>query len=51
MARSKWFLYGAEGASDKDETLAFTFTEKAAQEGLGSAEFVMGCYKEVVQGH
>ena len=41
MARSKWFLYGVKGAFDKDETLAFTFTEKATQKGLGSAELVM----------
>ena len=46
MARSKWFLYGAEGVFDKDETLAFTFAEKAARRGWGSAEFVMGYYKE-----
>ena len=47
MALSKWFLCGAEGAFDKDENLAFTFAEKVAREGLGSAEFAMGYYKEV----
>jgi hypothetical protein len=47
MALSKWFLCGAEGAFDKDETLAFTFAEKAARKGLPSAEFAMGYYKEV----
>jgi hypothetical protein len=47
MALSKWFLCGAEGAFDKDETLAFTFAEKAARKGLLSAEFAMGYYKEV----
>ena len=40
-ARSKWFLYGAEDVCDKDKTLAFTFTEKAARKGLGSAELAM----------
>ena len=47
MALSKWFLCGAEGAFDKDETLAFTFVKRAARKGLGSAEFAMGYYKEV----
>lgn len=47
MALSKWFLCGAEGAFDKDESLAFTFAEKAARRGLPSAEFAMGYYREV----
>src|ERR1700728_4077400 len=29
MALSKWFLCGAEGFFEKDESLAFTFAEKA----------------------
>lgn len=47
MALSKWFLCGAEGSFEKDEALAFTFSEKAARKGLASAEFAMGYYKEV----
>lgn len=47
MALSKWFLCGSEGAFDKDESLAFTFAEKAARKGLPSAEFAMGYYVEV----
>ena len=47
MALSKWFLCGSEGAFDKDESLAFTFAEKAARKGLHSAEFAMGYYTEV----
>lgn len=47
MALSKWFLCGAEGSFDKDESLAFTFAEKAARRGLPSAEFAMGYYMEV----
>jgi len=47
MALSKWFLCGAEGAFEKDETLAFTFAEKAARKGLPSAEFALGYYAEV----
>ena len=33
MALSKWFLCGADGAFEKDESLAFTFAEKAARNG------------------
>lgn len=47
MALSKWFLCGSEGAFEKDESLAFTFAEKAARKGLASAEFAMGYYTEV----
>ncbi|TFK46747.1 HCP-like protein [Heliocybe sulcata] len=47
MALSKWFLCGAEGCFDKDESLAWTFAEKAARRGLPSAEFAMGYYAEV----
>jgi TPR repeat protein len=47
MALSKWFLCGAEGAFEKDESLAWTFAEKAARKGLPSAEFAMGYYAEV----
>jgi TPR repeat protein len=47
MALSKWFLCGAEGSFEKDETLAFTFAEKAAKKGLPSAEFALGYYAEV----
>ncbi|KAI0031848.1 hypothetical protein K488DRAFT_51173 [Vararia minispora EC-137] len=47
MALSKWFLCGAEGAFDKDESLAYVFAEKAARKGLPSAEFAMGYYAEV----
>ncbi|KDN50865.1 HCP-like protein [Tilletiaria anomala UBC 951] len=47
MALSKWFLCGAEGCFDVDESLAFTFADKAARKGLGSAEFALGYYYEV----
>jgi TPR repeat protein len=47
MALSKWFLCGSEGAFEKDESLAYTFAEKAARKGLPSAEFAMGYYMEV----
>ncbi|KAF8875033.1 hypothetical protein BD779DRAFT_1678416 [Infundibulicybe gibba] len=52
MALSKWFLCGSgepgqEGGFDKDESLAWTFADKAARKGLPSAEFAMGYYAEV----
>ncbi|KAL0959499.1 hypothetical protein HGRIS_011209 [Hohenbuehelia grisea] len=47
MALSKWFLCGAEGAFEKDESLAWTFADKAARKGLPSAMFAMGYYAEV----
>jgi TPR repeat protein len=47
MALSKWFLCDSEGSFDKDESLAFTFAEKAARKALPSAEFAMGYYMEV----
>ncbi|KAJ6590719.1 hypothetical protein DFH09DRAFT_1274138 [Mycena vulgaris] len=47
MALSKWFLCGAEGAFDKDESLARTFAAKAAAKGLAAGEFAMGYYCEV----
>ena len=47
MALSKWFLCGAEGHFEKDESLAHTFAEKAARKGLPTAEFALGYYHEV----
>ncbi|TKY84729.1 hypothetical protein EX895_005809 [Sporisorium graminicola] len=47
MALSKWFLCGAESYFDKNETLAYTFADKAARRGLASAEFALGYYHEV----
>ncbi len=47
MALSKWFLCGSEGAFEKDEGLAWVFAERAANQGLPSAEFAMGYYAEV----
>ncbi|PFH49403.1 hypothetical protein AMATHDRAFT_147690 [Amanita thiersii Skay4041] len=53
MALSKWFLCGSgddpssPGYFAKDESLAWTFADKAARRGLPSAEFAMGYYAEV----
>ncbi|CBQ73542.1 related to SKT5-protoplast regeneration and killer toxin resistance protein [Sporisorium reilianum SRZ2] len=47
MALSKWFLCGAESYFEKNETLAYTFADKAARKGLASAEFALGYYHEV----
>lgn len=47
MALSKWFLCGADGCFDKNETLAWTFAERAARHQLPTAEFALGYYLEV----
>ncbi len=47
MAISKWFLCGYEGVFEKDEGLAFTYAQRAAQSGLATAEFAMGYFYEV----
>ena len=47
MAISKWFLCGFEGIFDKNEELAFTYAQRAAQSGLATAEFAMGYFYEI----
>jgi TPR repeat protein len=47
MALSRWFLCGAEGDFEKDDSLAFIFAKKAARKGLPKAEFAMGYYAEI----
>lgn len=47
MALSKWFLVGSEGLFPKNEELAFTYAERAAQSGLPTGEFAMGYFYEI----
>lgn len=47
MSISKWFLCGFEGLFDKNEELAFTHAQRAAQSGLATAEFAMGYFHEI----
>ena len=47
MAISKWFLCGYEGVFDKNEELAFTYAQRAAQSGLATAEFALGYFYEI----
>ena len=47
MAISKWFLAGHEGVFDKDEEMAFKFAQRAAQDGLPTAQFAIGYFHEV----
>lgn len=47
MALSKWFLVGHEGVFPKNETLAFTYAERAAATGLATAEFALGYFYEI----
>ncbi len=49
MALSKWFLVGAEGSFEKNETLARTFAQKAAKARLPSGCFALGYYYECVR--
>lgn len=47
MAISKWFLAGHEGIFEKDEQMAFTYAQRAAQDGLPTAQFAMGYFFEI----
>lgn len=47
MAISKWFLCGHEGVFEKNDELAFTYAQRAAQSGLPTAEFALGYFYEV----
>lgn len=47
MGVSKWFLCGFEGVFEKNEELAFTYAQRAAQSGLATAEFAMGYFYEI----
>lgn len=47
MCISKWFLCGFDGIFEKNEELAFTYAQRAAQSGLATAEFAMGYFYEI----
>ncbi|KAK5953035.1 hypothetical protein OHC33_006157 [Knufia fluminis] len=47
MAISKWFLCGHEGLFEKSEELAFTYAQRAAIDGLPTAQFAVGYFYEV----
>ena len=47
MAISKWFLCGYEGIFEKNEELAFTYANRAAQTKMPTAEFAMGYFYEI----
>jgi TPR repeat protein len=47
MAISKWFLAGHEGVFEKDEEMAFAYAQRAAQDGLPTAQFAMGYFHEI----
>lgn len=47
MAISKWFLCGHEGVFEKNDEMAFTYAQRAAQSGLPTAEFALGYFYEV----
>ena len=47
MSISKWFLCGHEGVFEKNDELAFSYAQRAAQSGLPTAEFALGYFYEV----
>ena len=47
MALSKWFLCGHEGLFEKDDEIAFSYAQRAAQSGNATAEFALGYFCEV----
>lgn len=47
MAISKWFLCGHDGVFQKNEELAFTYAQRAAIDGLATAQFAVGYFYEV----
>jgi TPR repeat protein len=47
MAISKWFLCGYEGIFEKNEALAFTYAQRAAQKEFPTAEFALGYFYEI----
>jgi len=47
MAISKWFLCGHEDVFEKNEELAFTYAQRAAVDGLPTAQFAVGYFYEV----
>ncbi|KAK5130808.1 hypothetical protein LTR08_001642 [Meristemomyces frigidus] len=47
MSLSKWFLVGSDGLFPKNEELAYTYAERAAQSGLPTAEFALGYFCEI----
>ncbi|OAX78061.1 hypothetical protein ACJ72_07634 [Emergomyces africanus] len=47
MAISKWFLCGHEGLFEKNDEMAYTYAKRAAQSGLGTAEFALGYFHEI----
>ena len=47
MAISKWFLCGYEGVFEKNEALAFKYAQRAAYNGLATAEFALGYFYEI----
>lgn len=47
MAISKWFLCGHDGVFEKNEELAFTYAQRAAIDGMPTAQFAVGYFYEV----
>lgn len=47
LALSGWYLTGAEGVIKQSDTEAYLWARKAAEKGLGNAEYALGYFTEV----
>lgn len=47
LALSGWYLTGADGVIMQSDTEAYLWARKAAEKGLGNAEYALGYYTEV----
>lgn len=47
LGLSGWYLTGAEGVLQQNDTEAYLWARKAAQAGLAKAEYAMGYFTEV----
>jgi len=47
LALSGWYLTGADGVILQSDTEAYLWARKAAEKGLGNAEYALGYYTEV----
>ncbi|CAZ86645.1 unnamed protein product [Tuber melanosporum] len=47
LALSGWYLTGADGVIKQSDTEAYLWARKAAEKGLGNAEYALGYYTEV----
>jgi len=47
LAISKWYLCGYEGIFERSDQLAYEYAQRAALNGIGTAEFALGYFNEI----